>query len=175
MTTLRKAAQQALEALGSSPYPQPRQMAAIAALKAALAEPDYWEEEARRYASNANYWRKRCVSCGGALPATGQDDRTGECVCGEPTALNTVHRKDGPCYMTEPVAWIYQNTNTDRKYLVWRKSNGGRNWQPLFTAPPQRKPLPASDIVTMYDEHPMGDSDMIEFARAIEQAHGIKS
>jgi len=42
-----------------------------------------------------------------------------------------------------------------------------------YTTPPQRKPLPASDIVTMYDEHPMGDSDMIEFARAIERAHGI--
>lgn len=38
MTDLRTAAQQALEALGSSLYPQPRQMAAIAALKAALAE-----------------------------------------------------------------------------------------------------------------------------------------
>ena len=36
MTTLREAAQQALEALGSSLYPQPRQMAAIAALRAAL-------------------------------------------------------------------------------------------------------------------------------------------
>jgi hypothetical protein len=40
MTTLREAAHQALEALSSSLYPQPRQMAAIAALRAALAEPE---------------------------------------------------------------------------------------------------------------------------------------
>ena len=42
------------------------------------------------------------------------------------------------------------------------------------TSPPQRQPLPAHEIVTMYDESPTSDSDMIAFARAIEQAHGIK-
>lgn len=40
--------------------------------------------------------------------------------------------------------------------------------------PAQRKPLTAHEIVTMYDESPTGDSDMIAFARAIEAAHGIK-
>lgn len=47
-------------------------------------------------------------------------------------------------------------------------------------APPQeqqscdkRKPLLASDIVTMYNENPRSDSEMIEFARAIEAAHQI--
>ena len=39
MNDLRTAAHQALEALSSSLYPQPRQMAAIAALRAALAQP----------------------------------------------------------------------------------------------------------------------------------------
>ena len=43
----------------------------------------------------------------------------------------------------------------------------------LYTTPPQRKPLAASEIVTMYDESPRGDSDMIAFARAVERAHGI--
>jgi hypothetical protein len=36
-----------------------------------------------------------------------------------------------------------------------------------------RKPLPAHEIVTMYEESPTSDSDMIAFARAIEAAHGI--
>ena len=36
-----------------------------------------------------------------------------------------------------------------------------------------RKPLLASEIVTMYDENPRSDSEMIAFARAIEAAHGI--
>ena len=44
---------------------------------------------------------------------------------------------------------------------------------PAFAAPPQRKPLPVSEIVTIYDESPTGDSDMIAFARAIERAHRI--
>ena len=35
----------------------------------------------------------------------------------------------------EPVAWLYQNSNTEHKYLVWEKQIGGRNWQPLYTAP----------------------------------------
>lgn len=33
--------------------------------------------------------------------------------------------------------------------------------------------LPAHEIVTMYDESPTCDADMIQFARAIEAAHGI--
>ena len=39
---------------------------------------------------------------------------------------------------------------------------------------PQRKPLQASEIVTMYAECPTSDKDMVDFARAIENAHGIK-
>ena len=33
----------------------------------------------------------------------------------------------------EPIAWIYQNANTEHQYLVWHKQTGGRNWTPLFT------------------------------------------
>ena len=43
-----------------------------------------------------------------------------------------------------------------------------------YATPPQRKPLLASEIVTMYAERPTSDNDMIDFARAIEAAHGIK-
>ena len=42
------------------------------------------------------------------------------------------------------------------------------------TSPPQRKPLLASEIVTMYAECPTSDNDMIDFARVIEAAHGRK-
>lgn len=61
---LRQAAIQALEALENAYMvnswawvDQKKQV--ITALRAALAEPDYWQEEARRYAGNADYWRKR--------------------------------------------------------------------------------------------------------------------
>jgi hypothetical protein len=46
--------------------------------------------------------------------------------------------------------------------------------QVLRDLPAPRKPLPAHEIVTMYEESPTSDNDMIEFARAIEAAHGIK-
>lgn len=45
---------------------------------------------------------------------------------------------------------------------------------PLYLHPPAaREPLPSFEIVGMYDEQPTCDADMIEFARAIEAAHGI--
>ena len=44
---------------------------------------------------------------------------------------------------------------------------------PLYTTPPQRKPLSNQKIIEMYNE-PRSDAEMIEFARAIEAAHGIK-
>lgn len=37
----------------------------------------------------------------------------------------------------------------------------------------QREPLSDSTLVTMYAECPRSDAEMIEFARAIERAHGI--
>ena len=33
----------------------------------------------------------------------------------------------------EPIAWVYQNANTEHQYLVWHKQEGGRNWMQLFT------------------------------------------
>ena len=36
-----------------------------------------------------------------------------------------------------------------------------------------QQPLPDHEIVTMYDENPRSDGEMIAFARAVEQAHGI--
>ena len=63
----------------------------------------------------------------------------------------------------------------DRGQREWWEERFGKN--PEIECPdckPQRKPLSASEIVTMYAERPTSDNDMIEFARAIEAAHGIK-
>jgi hypothetical protein len=45
-------------------------------------------------------------------------------------------------------------------------------WLPT-SPPPQRKPLTDEEIYDMYNE-PRSDAEMLEFARAIEAAHGIK-
>ena len=42
---------------------------------------------------------------------------------------------------------------------------------PLYTAPPQRKPLSEEEIAAVTDEH---WPDFVAFARAVETAHGIK-
>jgi hypothetical protein len=41
-----------------------------------------------------------------------------------------------------------------------------------YTSPPKRQPLTDDEIYEMYNE-PRSDAEMIEFARAIEAAHGI--
>lgn len=41
--------------------------------------------------------------------------------------------RGGGVMKPEPIAWVYQNANTEHQYLVWHKQEGGRNWTPLFT------------------------------------------
>jgi hypothetical protein len=68
----------------------------------------------------------------------------------------------------DPVAWI-------------RNEGGlfGSDWTPLYTNSPQRKPMTDMAIERAYDEllsQPMREQDkrvIVNFARAIEKAHGI--
>ena len=86
----------------------------------------------------------------------------------------------------EPVAWMFQHNETGRMSYV---SNDGLHNPttfiemnpryalvcPLYTTPPQRKPLTDDEILLISAEcaasHQHTD---IHFARAIEAAHGIK-
>ena len=73
-----------------------------------------------------------------------------------------------PAQQQEPVAWMWKDgtvtTDPDR-------ADG--TWTPFYTSPPASKPLTDEQIMEMYNE-PRSDAEMIEFARAIEAAHGIK-
>jgi hypothetical protein len=81
----------------------------------------------------------------------------------------------------EPVAWRWRMRNlTDAPGFVqpWTVTTyypreQANEIEPLYTTPPQRKPLPVDQIYEMYSE-PSSDAEMVEFARAIERAHGIK-
>jgi hypothetical protein len=81
-----------------------------------------------------------------------------------------------PVAWDEPMAWIRQRDNT------LALSDGGvfgDDWTPLYTAPPQRKPLSESEIVAVLVSSAgmtvkANDVDL-RFARAIERAHGIGS
>ena len=74
----------------------------------------------------------------------------------------------------EPVAWITKTGN------VW-KTKADETDTPLYTTPPQRKPLRDHEIAKILDRErmkwhkspPTYEFDLA-FARAIEAAHGIK-
>jgi hypothetical protein len=106
-------------------------------------------------------------------------------------AVNAVH-KGQQCYVKaqpeqEPVAdpekhphfytWTWDVMVSGGKWRAeygWKKPEGYdfANLQPLYTTPPQRKPLTDEEIYDMYNE-PRSDAEMLEFARVIEAAHGI--
>lgn len=79
----------------------------------------------------------------------------------------------------EPYCWTWDVWVSGGK---WRAEYGWKkptekvvNLQPLYTTPPQRKPLSDEEIATIAKEHiAVGTRSFKEFARRIEAAHGIK-
>jgi hypothetical protein len=89
----------------------------------------------------------------------------------------------------EPVAWLFQHEETgltecvDTQQVDWGFEKNNPRWQkiaPLYTTPPQRKPLTNGEIYTAYitaTNQTLRATDerlAFAFARAIEAAHGIK-
>ena len=78
----------------------------------------------------------------------------------------------------EPVAWRVWNPDGEKQYAYSENGDG----EPLYTTPPKRKPLSVEKILHLVDTHvgapsmsyPLDNNDWINFARAIEAAHGIK-
>lgn len=70
----------------------------------------------------------------------------------------------------EPVAWLRQRDNT---LAVNDGGLFGSDWTPLYTTPPERKPLTEEEINKLWTQK-LDDFCWIRlFARAIEKAHGI--
>ena len=73
----------------------------------------------------------------------------------------------------EPVAWMNDSTPSG---IFARHIDGARNFGctiPLYTTPPQRKPLTDEEIMDLCRSLPTTQYTTA-FARAIEAAHGIK-
>lgn len=68
----------------------------------------------------------------------------------------------------EPVAWIEHHKAGDN--LVWDEPSKGT---PLYTTPPQRKPLTDEAIAKEFYKFEAAGA-WYQFARAVEAAHGIK-
>jgi hypothetical protein len=69
----------------------------------------------------------------------------------------------------KPVAWI--RSGDDQLSLVKEKNDGYMVWKPLYLSP-QTKPLSNEEIWDIWNKN--GIEVPYEFAKAIEERHGIK-
>jgi len=79
----------------------------------------------------------------------------------------------------EPVAWFRKLFSPeigeffDYKDGAFARETDSEGWTPLYTTPPQRKPMTDEEIEDLYfDKFSMGE--LKAFARAIEATHNIK-
>ena len=83
----------------------------------------------------------------------------------------------------EPVAWIeHEWAGTGLRKLHFEKRDPTVRdevvnpvWMPLYTAPPQRKPLTREKAIALWADKSDGPSngEIVSYCRAIERAHGI--
>ena len=156
MTTLREAAQQALEALevATTPLAKDRQevLRAQAALRAALAQ------------------QKDPTDPGNDVDVLREHVRHLE------RRVRQLHAQQEP--VQEPVAWRYKPmigspwSLSDDGYYISCKRDKGYIVEPLYAAPPQRTmvPLTEEEIERIGMKH----VTLREVIRAVERAHGIK-
>ena len=85
--------------------------------------------------------------------------------------------KEALAQTQEPVAWWIPKA----EQFCLPSSDGTRPfakaWEPLYTTPPQRKPLTDEEIMNIAKVSCIGISphqDTLNFAKVIEAAHGIK-
>ena len=160
MSDLRQAAQQALEALElTSEKRDPMRVAAITTLRAALAEPvqepvattQQRTEDTPPSDYRRGYWDGFAIG-----------KREGR-----------IEAEDA-AKQAEPVAWMVYTQDGKSAYVTDNPTDlkDGQDAYALFPGPFERKPLTDEQIMEMYSE-PRSDAEMIEFARAIERAHGI--
>jgi hypothetical protein len=135
-------------------------------LRTALAEPETEAETYKRlYELRGKALERPCFHCGY-----------------KPKKIYPMEQRPEP--EQEPVAWRYELATAifeSGEYTGWRctisekepcaPENSIRNLQPLYTHPPQRKPLTDEEMKRVCAETFSYDPYVI--ARAIERAHGI--
>jgi hypothetical protein len=200
MTALHKAAQQVLDRLRLYYYGSgfAEDADCITALEAALAQQAEPVQEPDL---------SRCPQCNG--PADNGHDRSippnpyfcTRCMaepvhkcpnCASLEAQNTeLDLKLAELERAEPVAWLVDISRSKPRQMHFFSKVHAEEFAatltpprvptPLYTAPPQRKPLTKESLLYIYNQLPNWGMDMDslpqgleKFARAIERAHGIK-
>lgn len=95
------------------------------------------------------------------------DSRIPKTEC-EHAAAREIERLREALAEPEPVAWLSEGGDVSRSKRYMDEM--GFICEPLYTAPPARKPLTEEQINTLWVNQ---GSSKINFARAIERAHGI--
>ena len=166
MTTLREAAQQALEALESAevdPHSSDAVYKAITALRAALAEPEPYDQTALELCEVCG-WRTLipgdcCLNCERKHPL-------GQASTDVPVTVYVVKKVEP---VQEPVAYSVGRT------LHWHEGKGVNDAQLYLAAPPQRKPLTEEEIHDCFQQRNKDKAtERRLITRAVETAHGIK-
>ena len=166
MTTLRKAAQQALEALQeyqSNGAPFLACDRAATALRAALAQQD-----------------EPCPNCASLEAQNDELDRKlAELEQDEPTGKQSLQVES----VQGPVAWRYKPmigspwSLSDDGYYISCKRDKGYIVEPIYTAPPQRKPLAEgqiNDLMAGIDPEDVCSWSFRQGVYAAEKHHGVK-
>ncbi|CAB4137240.1 hypothetical protein UFOVP768_45 [uncultured Caudovirales phage] len=104
----------------------------------------------------------------------------GEKLMAKPIPLENIYKEPEQPSQQEPFAWADLNALTAQFNSVncgtaYRLSGEGR--QPLYTSPPaQRKPLTDEEVVEVLGNlrESITGNVFLDFARAVEAAHGIK-
>jgi hypothetical protein len=172
MSTLREAAQQALEAMEYH-VEQTRSIwktsQAIDALRAALAQP-----EPRNQCGETCERAKLCAVCARGLQETAQTpcDMAEDGVCEVIDCCRNSAQQE-----QEPVAWRSPNVNPSGGFVIFQQypqalADLGRVIEPLYTAPPRREWQGLSEedmeeLLPLYSD-PSANTEILEFAAAIE-------
>ena len=113
-----------------------------------------------------------------------QDHRPNDETNNAITALRAALAQAEP--VQEPVAWGCFKGGELQSELIGTKADAdfwvasdephmqGMVAGPLYTAPPQRKPLTEEEMRKLWSQYGYKSALCMRFARAIEQAHGIK-
>ena len=88
-------------------------------------------------------------------------------------AINALRQAIADAEKQEPHCYMDEYGYVEGEMKQYMEENGG--WYPVYTTPPQRKPLTDEQLIAAYESEQQGRyGDHIRSLRAIEAAHGIK-
>ena len=176
MSDLRKLAAQALEYLAAWSVGESLDASAvndlIANLDAALAQPEpAGAEDMEVYAAIANGYNKRTILEDFIVSLAHEVVKTPNASINDILeSIGYVHKTKLPKPEQEPVAWWVGKESVVFLHDEIYTPNWTDYWtRPLYTHPPQRKPLTEEEIC---ENLGLGKVD-VEFVRIVEKAHGI--